>query len=82
MTTAIYHGVRFTAMSPEIKAAIARGTLFGLASIAILALLPSLFAINWREDRSHMHPDGRLRDWRGLRRLQQQCSDGSCLRNG
>ncbi|RWK79822.1 MAG: MFS transporter [Mesorhizobium sp.] len=40
MSTAIYDGVRFTAMSSEIKAAIARGTLFGLASIAILALLP------------------------------------------
>ncbi|RWQ72082.1 MAG: MFS transporter [Mesorhizobium sp.] len=40
MRTAIYAGVRFTAMSSEIKAAIARGTLFGLASIAILALLP------------------------------------------
>ncbi|MER8824151.1 MFS transporter [Mesorhizobium sp. M0991] len=40
MRTAIYDGVRFTAMSSEIKAAIARGTLFGLASIAILALLP------------------------------------------
>ncbi|RWK79035.1 MAG: MFS transporter [Mesorhizobium sp.] len=40
MATAIYDGLRFTAMSSEIKAAIARGTLFGLASIAILALLP------------------------------------------
>lgn len=40
MATAIHDGVRFTAMSSEIKAAIARGTLFGLASIAILALLP------------------------------------------
>ncbi|MER8792418.1 MFS transporter [Mesorhizobium sp. M0983] len=40
MMTAIYDGVRFTAMSSEIKALIARGTLFGLASIAILALLP------------------------------------------
>ncbi|MER8798858.1 MFS transporter [Mesorhizobium sp. M0984] len=40
MRTAIYDGVRFTAMSSEITAAIARGTLFGLASIAILALLP------------------------------------------
>ncbi|RWP86668.1 MAG: MFS transporter [Mesorhizobium sp.] len=40
MRTAIYDGVRFTAMSSEIKVAIARGTLFGLASIAILALLP------------------------------------------
>ncbi|RWQ13510.1 MFS transporter [Mesorhizobium sp.] len=40
MATAIYDGVRFTAMSSEIKAATVRGTLFGLASIAILALLP------------------------------------------
>ncbi|MER9663918.1 MFS transporter [Mesorhizobium sp. M0159] len=40
MKTAIYDGLRFTAMSSEIKAAITRGTLFGLASIAILALLP------------------------------------------
>lgn len=40
MTTAIYDGARFTVMSSEIKAAIARGTLFGLASISILALLP------------------------------------------
>ncbi|MER9083029.1 MFS transporter [Mesorhizobium sp. M0895] len=40
MRTAIYDGLRFTAMSSEIKAATARGTLFGLASIAILALLP------------------------------------------
>ncbi|QRM32825.1 MFS transporter [Microvirga sp. VF16] len=40
MRTAIYDGLRFTALSSEIKAAIARGTLFGLASIAILALLP------------------------------------------
>lgn len=37
MRTAIYDGLRFTAMSSEIKTAIARGTLFGLASIAILA---------------------------------------------
>lgn len=40
MRTAIYDGLRFTGMSSEIGAAIARGTLFGLASIAILALLP------------------------------------------
>ncbi|WP_353642795.1 MFS transporter [Mesorhizobium sp. WSM2239] len=40
MMTAIHDGVRFTAMSLEIRAAIARATLFGLASIAILALLP------------------------------------------
>ncbi|MEI9402061.1 MFS transporter [Mesorhizobium argentiipisi] len=40
MSTAIHDGVRFTAMSSEIKAAIARGALFGLGSIAMLALLP------------------------------------------
>ncbi|MFD2054773.1 MFS transporter [Mesorhizobium calcicola] len=40
MTTAIHDGARFTALSGEIKAAIARGTLFGLTSISILALLP------------------------------------------
>ena len=40
LTTAIHDGARFTAMSAEIKAAIARGALFGLASISILALLP------------------------------------------
>ncbi|PDT43871.1 MFS transporter [Sinorhizobium fredii] len=40
MTAAIYAGLRFTATSSEIKAAVARGTLFGLASISILALLP------------------------------------------
>ncbi|WMY11053.1 MFS transporter [Paraburkholderia phenoliruptrix] len=40
MATSIYDGLRFTVMSAEIKAAIARGTLFGLASISILALLP------------------------------------------
>ncbi|RWN29495.1 MAG: MFS transporter, partial [Mesorhizobium sp.] len=40
LTTAIHDGVRFTALSGEIKAAIARGTLFGLTSISILALLP------------------------------------------
>ncbi|ASY61065.1 MFS transporter [Sinorhizobium sp. CCBAU 05631] len=40
ITTAIHDGVRFTAMSSEIRAAIARATLFGLASISILALLP------------------------------------------
>ena len=39
MFTSIYDGIRFTAMSSEIKAAIARGTLFGFASISILALL-------------------------------------------
>ncbi|WP_394890281.1 MFS transporter [Mesorhizobium sp. AaZ16] len=40
MLTAIHDGVRFTALSLEIRAAIARATLFGLASISILALLP------------------------------------------
>ncbi|WP_033047998.1 MFS transporter [Sinorhizobium meliloti] len=40
LATAIYDGLRFTAISWEIKATIARGTLFGLASISILALLP------------------------------------------
>lgn len=40
MRTAIYDGLRFTAMSSEIKATITRGTLFGLAGISILALLP------------------------------------------
>ncbi|WP_123147813.1 MFS transporter [Mesorhizobium delmotii] len=40
MAMAIHDGVRFTVMSLEIRAAIARATLFGLASIAILALLP------------------------------------------
>lgn len=40
ITTAIYDGIRFAAMSSEIMAATVRGTLFGLASIATLALLP------------------------------------------
>ncbi|EHH06323.1 hypothetical protein MEA186_28812 [Mesorhizobium amorphae CCNWGS0123] len=40
MTMAIHDGVRFTALSSEIRVAIARATLFGLASISILALLP------------------------------------------
>lgn len=40
MISAIHDGVRFTAMSSEIKAAIVRGALFGLTSISILALLP------------------------------------------
>ncbi|RJT27233.1 MFS transporter [Mesorhizobium waimense] len=40
MITAIYDGARFTAISSEIKAAIARGALFGFSGIAILALLP------------------------------------------
>lgn len=40
MLTAIFDGIRFTSLSSEIKAALARGFLFGLAGIAILALLP------------------------------------------
>ncbi|WP_457813746.1 MFS transporter (plasmid) [Sinorhizobium meliloti] len=40
ITTAIHDGLRFTAMSFEIRSAVARATLFGLASISILALLP------------------------------------------
>ncbi|MBW5438492.1 MFS transporter [Bradyrhizobium canariense] len=40
MTTAIYDGLRFTAMSSEIKVVIARGTLFGLGASSILSLLP------------------------------------------
>ncbi|MCW0002277.1 MFS transporter [Pararhizobium sp. YC-54] len=40
ITTALHDGLRFTAISSEIRAAIFRGTLFGLASISILALLP------------------------------------------
>ncbi|MBP1885127.1 MFS transporter [Sinorhizobium mexicanum] len=40
VATAIHDGLRFTAMSSEIRAAIVRGTLFGVASISILALLP------------------------------------------
>ncbi|TIL79051.1 MAG: MFS transporter [Mesorhizobium sp.] len=40
MTMAIHDGVRFTVLSLEIRAAVARAALFGLASISILALLP------------------------------------------
>ncbi|ARO32613.1 major facilitator superfamily protein (plasmid) [Rhizobium sp. NXC14] len=40
LTTAIYDGLRFTAISSEIKATIVRGTLFGLAGTSVLALLP------------------------------------------
>lgn len=40
MLTAISDGIRFTSLSSEIKTAVARGFLFGLAGIAILALLP------------------------------------------
>ncbi|WP_084811356.1 MFS transporter [Ensifer sp. BR816] len=39
MLTVIYDGLRFTAMSSEIKTTIARGALFGLASTSVLALL-------------------------------------------
>lgn len=40
ITTSIYDGMRFAAMSSDIRAVMAQGTLFGLASIAVLALLP------------------------------------------
>ncbi len=40
MLTAISDGIRFTSLSSEIKTALARGFLFGLAGIAMLALLP------------------------------------------
>ncbi|MGV7217798.1 MFS transporter [Bradyrhizobium sp. UFLA05-112] len=40
MTMAIYDGMRFTVMSSDIKAAVARGFLFGFAGISLLALLP------------------------------------------
>ncbi|MCG5487392.1 MAG: MFS transporter [Sinorhizobium meliloti] len=40
LMTAIYDGLRFTAISSEIKATIARGTLFGMAGTSVLALLP------------------------------------------
>jgi len=40
ISTAIHDGMRFTALSSDIRAAIIRATLFGLAVIAILALLP------------------------------------------
>ncbi|AGS25309.1 major facilitator superfamily protein (plasmid) [Rhizobium etli bv. mimosae str. Mim1] len=42
MTSAIYAGLRFAAKSSEIREAVGCGTLFGLASISILALLPLL----------------------------------------
>ncbi|RJT31448.1 MFS transporter [Mesorhizobium waimense] len=42
MATAIHDGMRFTAISSEIRVAIVRATLFGLSSISILALLPLL----------------------------------------
>ncbi|MDX8499135.1 MFS transporter [Mesorhizobium sp. VK4C] len=42
MMTAIRDGMRFTAISSEIRFAIARATLYGLSSISILALLPLL----------------------------------------
>ncbi|MUZ74520.1 MFS transporter [Agrobacterium vitis] len=40
LTTAIYDGLRFTAISSEIKSTIVRGTLFGFAATSTLALLP------------------------------------------
>ncbi|KWV55302.1 MFS transporter [Rhizobium altiplani] len=40
LMTALYDGLRFTAISSEIKSTIVRGTLFGFASISTLALLP------------------------------------------
>ncbi|AYG70604.1 MFS transporter [Rhizobium sp. CCGE531] len=40
ISTAIHDGMRFTALSSDIRAAIIRAALFGLAAIAILALLP------------------------------------------
>ncbi|MDK1493734.1 MFS transporter [Sinorhizobium sp. 7-81] len=40
MMTAIHDGLRFTALSSDIRAAVIRATLFGLAAIVILALLP------------------------------------------
>ncbi|RUX26310.1 MFS transporter [Mesorhizobium sp. M2A.F.Ca.ET.042.01.1.1] len=40
LMTAIYDGLRFTAISSEIKTTIVRGTLFGIAGTSILALLP------------------------------------------
>ncbi|AGS25342.1 major facilitator superfamily protein (plasmid) [Rhizobium etli bv. mimosae str. Mim1] len=40
LTTAIYDGLRFTAISTEIKSTIVRGTMFGFAASSILALLP------------------------------------------
>lgn len=50
ISTAIYDGARFTAISSEIKAAIARATLLGAAGIATLALLPLIV-------RDHLHGD-------------------------
>lgn len=38
--TAIHDGIRFTALTSDIRAAIVRASLFGLSAIAILALLP------------------------------------------
>ncbi|AGS24551.1 MFS transporter [Rhizobium etli] len=40
ISTATHDGMRFTALSSDIRAAIIRATLFGLSAIAILALLP------------------------------------------
>ncbi|ESW94500.1 hypothetical protein X769_32650 [Mesorhizobium sp. LSJC268A00] len=79
MTTAIYDGLRFTAMFSEIKAAIARGTLFGLASIAKLALLPLL------RDQLEGGPlaYSTLMAGFGIGAAASAivCSDGACLKN-
>ncbi|WOH63745.1 MFS transporter [Bradyrhizobium sp. BWA-3-5] len=40
MLTAVYDGIRFTAISSDIKTVLARGCLFGLTSTSILSLLP------------------------------------------
>ncbi|AGS25245.1 MFS transporter [Rhizobium etli] len=40
ISTAVHDGIRFTALSSDIRAAVIRATLFGFAAIAILALLP------------------------------------------
>jgi len=48
VAAAIYDGARFTFISSEIIAAVTRGTLFGIAGIAILALLPLIV-------RDHLH---------------------------
>ncbi|MBY3143180.1 MFS transporter [Rhizobium laguerreae] len=40
IATAIHDGIRFTALSSDIRAAIIRATMFGLGAISILALLP------------------------------------------
>ncbi|MBY3307375.1 MFS transporter [Rhizobium laguerreae] len=40
IATSIQNGLRFTALTPDLRAAIIRATLFGLASSSILSLLP------------------------------------------